>query len=187
MTQIILIALGFLGVALILISISWGYRWMRFQTILRFPLARGKANFTIKKAGFYSICFYEARYAKSSGNFRLDVIDAQTKLTIPSKEFLIKPQFFKDLGVGLEFLQLRFEKTGDYILELEHQEDLIVKTTMIPLARFFQKKAPTNQIEVMVKTSLPIWKRILTIIFLVFGINIIAWGIITLINPEIFN
>lgn len=186
MIQFSLIALGLLGLALIILSTIWGLRWIRAKTIVQFPLQKGQMTFDIAEPGDYALCFYEARTAKADGNFGFEIIYKPKNLIIETKEILLKPQFFKNSGVGVEFCYFHLEDVGEYTVRFQNSEDLILKNSMLRLVRFFQKSIPIHSVEVLIKESLPTWKKILTLVFLVFGINVMAWGIVAIFHPEMF-
>ncbi len=166
--QILVIVMGVVGIILLFFGIKWSWKSLKAKEIIQFPFSQDQTQFKIEKTGLFSLCILGGRYLANSGGFGAQI-------------------FRKNMKMGVEFFHFTISQSGGYILHLENQEDLIVKTSMIKIKQLFQSPQLTENLQVLIKETIPVGKRIMGIIFLVLGVNMTAWGIMLGIYPNLFG
>ncbi len=185
--QIIFIILSLIGFTLTFFGVKWTYRSFKAKEIVGFPLIMKEQEFEISKPGLFALCIIGGGHVKNSGNFRVLIINTIDQKVIDLKENFMKPRFRKNWKIGVEILNFKVSNSGHFKVQIENAEDLIVKKSMLITERFFQSSLSIRNIEVMIKETIPVSKRLFGIIFLVVGVNMSAWGVMLGFNPELFG
>lgn len=172
---------------MIFVGAKWTFKLFKAKEIIVFPLIELKKEFEIKKPGLYTLCIIGGGYVKNSGSFRALVKCKDTQEIIDIKENFIQPRFPKNWKMGVDYLQFKISNYGIYKVEIENAKDLIVKKSMLKAKQIFQSPLPVENIEISIKETIPIGKKLFGIVFLVLGVNMSAWGIMLGINPELFG
>lgn len=171
---------------MIFFGAKWTFKSLKAKEIIGFPLAEREKEFEIKNAGLFTLCIIGGGYVNNSGSFRVQIKGKDNQRTVYLKENFIKPKFRKNWKMGVEYLQFNISNYGLYKVEIGNPEDLIVKKSMLKIKRMFQSPLPIENIEILIKETVPISKKLFGIIFLVLGVNLSAWGIMLGINPDLF-
>jgi hypothetical protein len=163
--QVIYLLVGIIS----FIMMFYGAKWLlRYKTVFSFLVSTGGKQFAIKKRGTYSICIKKSHFGKAfKYNFLITKGSGQNKLE--SKENFLKWSFRKKGKMFVEHTLFKVSEIGNYTIKAEllkpnqDQNDLII-----------------------IKETVSITKKILGILFLVFGVNGSFWGIMLFINPTVF-
>ncbi len=178
--QILYLIIGLIG----LIMVFFGAKWLlRSKTIVNLPIAEKTNNFTINRSGLYSVCILGSAYIKSSVGFNILISKSNSQENIKLKESFLKWRFFKNWNIGVEYLHFKIENIGDYHIEIQNPENLMVEKS----TSFFQLGKPIQSVEILIKESVSTAKKLFGVIFLVLGVNISFWGIMLAINPNPFG
>lgn len=176
-----------LGLILTFFGVKWTFKSFKGKEIIGFPLSELKKEFEIIKPGLFTLCVVGGGYVDNSGNFRTLVMRKDNQKIIELKENILKPRFRKNRKMGVEYLQFKISHVGLYKVEIENAEDLVVKKSMLKTKQVFQSPLSVEKIEISIKETIPISKKLFGIIFLVLGVNMSAWGIMLEVNPELFG
>jgi hypothetical protein len=185
--QILFIVLGLIGLTMTFFGAKWTFKSFKSKEIIGFPLNELEKEFEIIKPGLFTLCIIGGGYVNNTGSFRALVKRKENQKVIDLKENFMKPRFRKNWKMGVEYLQFKISNSGLYNVEIENAEDLIVKKSMLKTKQIFQSRLPIENIEVSIKETIPIGKKLFGIIFLVLGVNMSAWGIMLGINPDLFG
>ena len=144
--------------------IFYGAKWLlRTKIIFSFPITEGIKQFTIKNKGTHSICTRKG-YFERSMKYNIPILRNSGGDYIESKENFLKWRFRKKGIMYVEHSIFNANETGTYSIESEisKRNDLI-----------------------LIKETVPATKKLLGILFLVFGVNGSFWGLMLSINPNI--
>lgn len=185
--QILFIVLGLIGLTMTFFGVKWTFKSFKAKEIIGFPLSYLKKEFEIIRPGLFTLSIVGGGFVDNSGSFRVLVKRKDNQKVIDLKENFMKPRFSKNWKIGVEYLQFNISHPGLYKVEIENAEDLVVKKSMLKTKQVFQSPLPVENIEISIRETIPISKKLLGIIFLVLSVNMSAWGIMLGINPELFG
>lgn len=158
--QIVYLTIGIIC----LVMIFYGAKWLlRTKIIFSFPITEGIKQFTVKNKGTHSICVRKGYFEKSM-KYILPILRNFSGDYMESKE---------------NFLKWRFRKKG--IMYVEHS---FFNASEIGTYCIESKISKQNEL-IMTKETVPATKKLLGILFFVFGINGSFWGIMLSINPNV--
>ena len=164
--QILYLLIGLIG----LIMLFFGAKWLlRSKTVVKFTINKNIKEFKIGRSGVYAVCFMETRFFNNFGVFHIKIINSDNQERIDMKKNFLKWRFIKNWKKGVEYYQFKIQNAGNYRIEID------------------QANKSIHNIEVLIKESVTVSKKIFGILFLVFGVNISFWGIILAINPNPFG
>jgi len=185
--QILFLALGLVGFIITIFGARWNFRSFQTKEIIGFSIIELEKEFVIKKPGLFTICIIGGGYLNNNDNFRILVKSKENQKVIDLKENCIKPRFRRNCKIGIEYRQFSISDSGIYKVEIENVKDLIVKKSMLKTKQIFQSPLPIKNIEVLIKETIPISKKLLGIVFFILGLNMFFWGIILGVTPELFG
>ncbi len=168
-------------------GVKWTLKSFKTKEIICFPLNEKEKEFEIINIGLFTFSVLGGGYVNNSGNFLATIKSKDNQKRIDLKENYIKTRFRKNWKIGVEFLQFKISNTGFYKVEIKNPEDLIVKKSMLKIKQIFQSPLPVENIEILIKETIPTRKKLFGIIFLVLGVNLSTWGILLGISPDIFG
>ncbi|KKN91414.1 hypothetical protein LCGC14_0217470 [marine sediment metagenome] len=164
--------------------VFFGAKWLlRSKAIVKLPIAEKIKNFTINRSGLYSVCILGGGYLKTSVGFKILISKSNSQEKIRLKENFLKWRFRKNREIGVEYLHFEIENIGEYHIEIQNPENLTVKKSRSIL----QSDKPIQSVEILIKESVSVAKKLFGVIFLVLGVNISFWGIMLAINPNPFG
>ena len=185
--QILYIILGVIGLTMTFLGAKWSIKSFRAKEIINFPITHFKKDFEIIKPGLYALCIVGGASVNDAGNLRILIKHKDDQHVVELKEHLIKPRFRKKGKIGVEYLQFKILHSGRYQIELKNIDNLIVKKSRLTAQQIFQSPLSFENIEISIKETITIGKKIFGIIFLVLGINASFWGIALSIYPNLFG
>lgn len=185
--QILYVLAALAGMTLIFFGSKWLLKFFVAKNIVEFSLTESFKEFKIEKKGLYSINFIGGWYARNQGNFEVRIIKMDESENIPVIRNTLKPQITRKMRRGIEFYKFKIANEGMYRIELFNQADLQIKRSKLFLSQLIFKSEKIENIKVLVKETIANWKLITGIAFLVFGINIVSWSLIFLLDPNAFG
>ena len=146
-----------------------GAKWLlRSKTIIQFQIAESQKEFILKKPGLYSICSLGGGYFHKLDIYELEISKKRNQQIIELKDTFPKWRFRKNLKMFIEYKQFKILEIGNYLITIKNQD---YKTSNRPI---------------LIKESVNVFKRILGILFLVFGVNGSFWSFYLALNPTPF-
>jgi hypothetical protein len=182
--QILFIFIGIIGLLFIVFAIRIFIKIKSKKEIAIFELNNNPKVIEFNTKGLHSICFIGVGFISDKGFFNVEL---KNKKQIQLIKTFPRYSFWHSGKIGIEIWKFKIDETGLYELVFKNVSDLVAKKPMLMSKRFFQSKIKPESIRVLIKETIPVKYRILSIVFLVIGINAFAWGIIIGINPNVFQ
>ena len=168
-------------------GVKWILKTLKAKEIIEFPLMEGERDVEIKRTGLFALYILGVRSVDYSPHFKIKIENRENGKTVTSKENAVQMRFHKKQKMGIEYLNFSISMIGVYKIKIEKPENLIVKQTMLRTIIPFQSSSPIENIQLLIKETVPISQKILGIIFLIVGLNLSTWGIMLGINPGLFG
>lgn len=172
---------------MLIFGVKWMLATFRLKDVVEFPLSKKEEEFEISKLGRYALCIVGGGYVKGLEGLTVKLVHLESGEKIEVEEVLLKPRFRKHWKISIECLHFMINKSGNFRIEIEPPERLRVNRSMLIFKRSFQAPEPIENLSILIKETNPVIQRILGIVFLVLGANLLVWGIILRINPGIFG
>ena len=185
--QILFIVTGIIGLTMFFFGVKWFLKSFNSKEIIEFPFLDNHKEFEIKNTGLYTIQILGAAQITNSGQFTIRLINKDNQKNIALKDYFLKPRFRKNWKIGIEYLHFKITESGNYIIKLENQNSFVAKKSMLKINSPFQQNKPSNNLKIIIKEAITPSKKLLSILFLVLGVNISFWGILLTINPNAFG
>ncbi len=164
-----------------LFLVRYAYNWfleMKSKKVL-FNFNLGEVNKIIDvENGIYSLSFLGDGFVMPTNTFKVLIEFLNGNERVEVSKNLLNYRFKKGNKKGIEYLRFEINKPGGYELKIINPDSLIMKKSMLKSKRLIQKKMNIEDIRVLIKEFTPVKKRVLSIIFLIFGVNCILWGLI---------
>lgn len=177
--------MGLIGLTMLFFGLKWSLKSFKSKKIIEFPILDSVKEFEIINPGLYSFCIIGGGYVHNSEGFKTLISNVGSQKSIDLEENIIKPRFRKNWKMGVEYLQFKINNIGNYKIEIQNPEKLIVKKSMLKTKQIFQSNQLMENIEILIKETIPVKKKLFGILFLVLGVNMSAWGIMLTLNPSL--
>ena len=184
--RITFVLIGIIGLIVLIYSIILLFKQIKLKEIAVFDLVEKPKEFVILKSGIHSICLIGL-----NSNFKLSGLEA--RLSSPNgkdstlKENRIKYSYFRKGEKTFEQWNFKSDQIGIHKLNFKYLEDFLSRNQFITSTNPLRgKKVETKSLKVLIKQSVSIKARFITIFGLVLGVNGLFWGIMMIINPNTF-
>ena len=185
--QIIFLFIGIISLLLLIYSIKLVINQLRLKEISVFNLTEKPKNFEITKSGIHSICMIGI-----SSDFKISGLDASiitpNGKQIDLTENLISYSYLRKRVKTFEQWNFKTSHNGKHTLIIKNLEDYISRNPILKSRKpLSNRKTETKSLKILVKQSVSIKHRLISIVGLVLGVNGSFWGIILGINPNILG
>jgi hypothetical protein len=173
------------SVGLVILGIIWLVQVFRRRTVGAGPLVPGLVPLSPLEAKSYSVFIHGGGSAKRPPGIPLSIRSAvgggDPALRYPLMSFRTRK------GGRMVFEYARFDApvAGDYHLSIGALDQVVVYPTQLTLTRFLQRPAPLERLRFSVEESISVPKFVLSILFLVLGLNAAVWCILLFFRPDL--
>lgn len=182
--QLLYIALFVLGLTMTALGILWLVQTFSGKDIIEFPLAEKKKEFGLPGNGRYGVFIVGTKYLRKTGDFSARLRELSTSASVELTECTIKFKMSTPKRRMVEYFQFIAPHPGIYRIEFENIDQISTGMILMKSADRFGAITGT-QLGILIKKTLPVSKKILSILLLTIGINLIVWGIILAFMPEV--
>lgn len=178
LTALIGLFLTFLGAKRLL-------QFHKRKVLMQCELRDGWSVFEIHEAKEYTLYICGGHYVSDDSRFGLSLQDAAgNRIRLTSRQ-LKQRSFYKRKQV-VELANFTILSPGTYTLEQRGSEYLKVKASNHPMLRIFMSPRSKHQLSMMIRERVSGLQYLVTILMLVFGLQIAGWGMVLAINPFVF-
>lgn len=160
---------------------KWTIQLFRYKALIVLSLPVNEQELIVKRAGRYALCLTGGSRVSNHGGFKAIIRNTSTEQEIKTINYFVMPSFYYRGKLAAEYLHFDLPE-GKYTIKLENPFDLRISKPPLPTAFTKTSRNPTF----LIKTSMPVFKQIMAIVFLVSGVNMSFWGIYLTINPNPF-
>ena len=186
--------MGLLSISLIIIGApatfsgaKWTIKSLFVKSIVNYKQFDFSKPIEINEKGLYSIGVLGAGQIKYVKQAKFTLVGISNQNEIKLKENFFKYQFFKDFRRGIEFMQFKITAPGKYQLKLEKVDKLEFKASPLFIAGLLSSNLEGKQLEILIRKTLPVVKKIFGTILLVLGVNMLLWGVMLTFYEERFQ
>jgi hypothetical protein len=178
---------AFVSVGLVVLGIVWLVRVFRRKTVGTGPLVPGLVPLSPLEAKSYSVFIHGGGSAKEPPGIPLSVRSAMGGADLALRSPLMS---FRTRKGGLrvfEYARFDAQLAGDYDLSIGALENVVVYPTQLTLTRFLQRPVPLERLRFSVEESIAVSRFVLSILFLVIGVNAAVWCILLFFSPDLIS
>jgi len=169
-------ALLLLGAIMLFFALKWSIQSARFRKIAQFPLDEAEHLITMPCAGTHSISFIGAGYVNPSNGFSITVAQQGSNIAADLYTYPLKYRHTISGSMSVEYAYFT-TGPGTYILRCRNAALLQPKPSMLFSRRMFQRPLQPASLMLAVKQSLTYKQKLLSIVFLVIGLQAIVGGV----------
>lgn len=177
------ILLVLVGPILFILGIGWSKWFFKTNRILITPLRNGEVEFDVQAQGLYAICFIGGHVQNQRVDIR--IFHADTTQVVETNVLKFTPSSYVNGKICSEYLHFTSASNSRLCLAISNSDRLRFRTSRNKLLQVFQSVAYAKDIDVLIKSASPNYKKVLGLVFLVLGLQMLLFGFNMLLNQTL--